>query len=311
MTASASSTARTRSPAPLRDCQRQLLALVDAIGGTTSDLELQHLLLLYCLEPGSGAPYEAVPSPGGPRSFTAGADRQRLIERGLLAGDAQRWEITPAGRSAIGQARDLLLSAFARRIAGLRGDALLAETYRRSPYHAIRSELAARVLGDDPAALARIAAARPAAAGPALSTIGYEGRSLERYLNDLLGGGVTLLCDVRWNPISRKYGFSKATLADGCTCVGVRYEHLPRLGVPSEQRQHIETQAQRDALFADYERAIGPGQAPLLEQIAGWVRAGERVALTCYELLPEQCHRGRLARMLQQRFGAQFAPRHL
>jgi hypothetical protein len=44
-------------------------------------------------------------------------------------------------------------------------------------------------------------------------TIGYEGRSLEAFLNLLLQNSVTLLCDVRRNPLSRKYGFSKSTLS--------------------------------------------------------------------------------------------------
>ncbi|WP_348602891.1 DUF488 family protein [Bartonella tribocorum] len=40
-------------------------------------------------------------------------------------------------------------------------------------------------------------------------TIGYEGKSLENYLNCLLENNIKILCDVRKNPISRKYGFSK------------------------------------------------------------------------------------------------------
>jgi hypothetical protein len=56
---------------------------------------------------------------------------------------------------------------------------------RRHPYYATRSEIVERVLsgsGDR----ARVAAARPARLKPGLVTIGYEGKALERYLNQLL-----------------------------------------------------------------------------------------------------------------------------
>jgi uncharacterized protein (DUF488 family) len=144
-----------------------------------------------------------------------------------------------------------------------------------------------------------------------VQTLGYEGHTLESYLNVLLRGGVTLLCDVRRNPLSRKYGFSKSALARGCENVGVRYEHLPELGIASEKRRSLETQADYDALFAEYERTSLPTQGEALTRIAEWVRQGERVALTCYEHLPHQCHRHCVAEALAERFGDDFAARHL
>jgi uncharacterized protein (DUF488 family) len=154
-----------------------------------------------------------------------------------------------------------------------------------------------------PEALARIAAAKPKRQPAGLVTIGYEGRSLESYLNDLLRAGVTALCDVRWNPLSRKYGFSKVTLSKACEGVGIRYEHLPELGIASEQRQELQRQADYDALFAEYERERLPHGRAALDKIRGWVAAGERVALTCFERLPQQCHRHRVAEALERMMG--------
>ena len=54
---------------------------------------------------------------------------------------------------------------------------------------------------------------------------------MEAYLNLLSVDGVTVLCDVRRNPLSRKYGCSKRALESGCTAVGIRYAHLPQLGI--------------------------------------------------------------------------------
>ena len=122
---------------------------------------------------------------------------------------------------------------------------------------------------------------------------------------------MTLLCDVRRNPLSRKYGFSKGTLAKGCDGVGIRYEHLPELGIASEERRELETQADYDALFAAYRRDTLPQQTKALAQIRQWVKQGERVALTCFEALPRQCHRHCVADALQSQFGNTFAPMHL
>lgn len=124
-----------------------------------------------------------------------------------------------------------------------------------------------------------------------LFTIGYEGRDQESYLARLEEAGVTILADVRSNPLSRKRGFSKKALAAGCAEAGIRYEHLPELGIPSAKRKGVKTQAAFDALFAQYERDWLPQQGETLAKLRGWLEAGERVALTCYERDASRCHR--------------------
>jgi Protein of unknown function, DUF488 len=289
----------------LFDRQKRLLALVDALGGEIGGLDFQKLLFLYCREVEETPTYEFVPYKFGGFSFTSYADKRRLIEQGLLADEERAWKLTPAGKVAatIAPMARMKMDQFARRQAGVRGDALVAEAYRRHPYYAIRSEMADRLFSGDAAARARIAAARPPAGQPGLCTIGYEGSSLEGYLNRLLHAGVTLLCDVRRNPLSRKYGFSKSTLSKGCEGVGIRYEHLPELGIASEERRELHTQADYDALFAVYERESLPKQTAALAKIRGWIAAGDRVALTCFERLPEQCHRHCVAEALERATG--------
>jgi uncharacterized protein (DUF488 family) len=44
---------------------------------------------------------------------------------------------------------------------------------------------------------------------PKLFTIGYEGRSLDVLIDELVGAGVERLVDVRELPLSRRRGFSK------------------------------------------------------------------------------------------------------
>ena len=297
----------------LFDRQKRLLALLDALGGSVPSLDFQKLLFLYCQEAEETPTYEFVPYRFGGFSFTSYADKRRLIERDLLGNQEQAWILTESGKAAavVSAPVRLSMNRFAARHVGLHGDALVAEAYRRHPYYAIRSEMADRVLARDAETLATIAKAQPAAGRAGLCTIGYEGRSLEGYLNLLIRCGVTLLCDVRRNALSRKYGFSKSTLAKGCEGVGIRYEHLPELGIASEDRRGLKTQADYDALFTDYKCRSLPRLQDALATIRSWVKKGERVALTCFERRPEQCHRQCVAEVLERSFGRTFTPLHL
>ncbi len=296
----------------LTDRQRLLLTLLDALREPVSNTDFQKLLFFYTQDCEKTASYDFVPYKYGAFSFTSYADKRRLIDAGLLVKSDQQWELTDSGRKTARREAvlPLVVAGFCRRRAGVRGNALIAEQYRKHPYYAARSEIVETVL-PDAESRRRVAEARPAKGKPGLVTIGYAGKSLEHYLNQLLRAGVTLLCDVRRNPLSRKYGFSKSTLGKACEGVGIRYEHLPELGIDSEERRDLKTQADYDALFAAYERKTLPHHKAALAKIRGWVKVGERVALTCYELLPNQCHRHCVAKALAQGAGKEFAAFHL
>ncbi|HEX7898011.1 MAG TPA: DUF488 domain-containing protein [Planctomycetota bacterium] len=130
-----------------------------------------------------------------------------------------------------------------------------------------------------------------------LSTIGYEGRTPEEFLDVLRKAGVTLVCDVRRNPISRKRGFSKGSLGRALGEAGLRYEHLPELGIAAARRKNL-TPAAKKALFDEYERVDLPKLAQPLARIAAWAKEGEKVALLCFERDPADCHRSRVAAAL-------------
>jgi hypothetical protein len=296
----------------LTDRQRLLLTLLDALREPVSNTDFQKLLFFYVQDCEKSPSYDFVPYKFGAFSFTSYADKRRLMEAELLVRSDSHWELSDFGRQT---ARNeavlpLVVAGFCRRHTGLRGNALIAEQYRKHPYYATRSEIVETIL-PDAESRKRVAEARPSKAKPGLVTIGYERKSLEYYLNQLLRDGVTLLCDVRRNPLSRKYGFSKSTLSKACEGVGIRYEHLPELGIDSEERRDLKTQADYDALFAAYERKSLPHQKEAMAKIQGWVKAGERVALTCYELLPEQCHRHCVAEALAQSAGKEFVALNL
>ena len=291
--------------------QRVLLTLLDALGGQVSPTDFQKLLFLYTRKQEAPS-YEFVPYKFGCFSFSSYADKRRLIEQGLLENDADQWKLTSEGRATIRKrsVNPMVATRFNKDHAELRGNDLVAEVYRKYPYYATRSEIVDKVLKDK-AEREIVAKEKPVKAAAGLLTIGYEGKCLETYLNQLLRAGVTVLCDVRRNPLSRKYGFSKTTLRTACESLGIRYEHLPELGIASEDRRELKTQADYDALFVDYERDSLPLQTEALATIRSWIKAGDSVALTCFELHPHQCHRHCVAEALEAASGKRLKATHL
>lgn len=88
--------------------------------------------------------------------------------------------------------------------------------------------------------------------GPALFTIGYQGKSFESYLQQLINSQVNVLCDVRRNPTSRKMGFSGGPMRRALNGLGLEYRHFPRLGIASDARRHLQTPGDYEQLFAEY-----------------------------------------------------------
>jgi uncharacterized protein (DUF488 family) len=131
-----------------------------------------------------------------------------------------------------------------------------------------------------------------------LFTIGYEGISLEMYINKLILNDVKVLCDVRKNSYSQKWGFSKATLQDACEKVGIKFIHIPQLGIESNERQELNGLADYKKLFANYEVITLVDNNKYLLDLAEIITSNNRVALTCFEKSVQMCHRGVVASQL-------------
>ena len=133
-----------------------------------------------------------------------------------------------------------------------------------------------------------------------LFTIGYEGRSIDEYLNLLIKHNIKILLDVRKNPISRKYGFSKKTLQKTTENLGIEYLHIPELGISSQLRQNLNTKEDYEKLFSLYKKKILPLRENELKQIITNLNRKKRVALTCFESDPSFCHRHCIAASLKR-----------
>ena len=175
---------------------------------------------------------------------------------------------------------------------------LIRYTYRQYPYYAIKSVIAENLLNSTE--LNAIELQKQHYSEKQLFTIGYEGISLETYINKLIINDVNVLCDVRKNAYSQKYGFSKKTLELACKSVDIEYIHIPDLGIVSDKRQELHTQADYDILFQEYEKTTLKENKASLLVIRNLLDKGKRVALTCFEKDPKQCHRTCVANALMQ-----------
>src|SRR5258708_27522069 len=109
---------------------------------------------------------------------------------------------------------------------------IMRYTYLNYNYYAINSKKAKDILTGEE--YEKVASVRPIKRKTILYTIGYEGIALEEYLNQLITNDVKVLVDVRSNPISMKFGFSKNQLKYYCENLNIEYVHIPEVGIRSE-----------------------------------------------------------------------------
>ena len=133
-----------------------------------------------------------------------------------------------------------------------------------------------------------------------LSTIGYEGKTLDEFIGELKQAGVALILDVRAVAASRRPGFSKTALSKALRENGIDYRHYRALGTPAAGREAA--RKGRTALMREiYAVQLATPEAELaLEQLLG--DAGERhAALLCYEREAAGCHRTMLVERVLER----------
>ena len=133
-----------------------------------------------------------------------------------------------------------------------------------------------------------------------LYTIGYEGLTIDDFINKLVAHNIQILVDVRNNPSSRKVGFSKNALQKHIERVGVRYVHIPELGVPSKLRKNLGSKASYETLFKYYEKKILISNLDCLDKIRDMTSQYSRVALMCFEANHLACHRHKITEYLSR-----------
>ncbi len=277
------------------------LALLQKFGGVSAKIDFQKLLFLLCQKQAEPT-YHFVPYKFGCFSWQANQDMSTLTKYGKVQQSNNHWEIiddvdyskqlTPTDASIV----EWLYEEFNH----LRGEDLVRHVYEHYPYYAINSEIAERILSRE--YFEKVHQFKPINNDCTLFTIGYEGKSVEQYVNLLIQQDVKLLCDVRKNPISMKYGFSKNQLKMIVEGVGIRYEHFPELGIESQKRQELNSKSDYEVLFEDYRQHTLPSKKKAIHAVYEEFRISKRIALTCFEKEAECCHRNSLAHAMKDSF---------
>ncbi len=275
-----------------------MLSLLEAFGGRLSKIDLQKYLFLFTQICQKEKSYEFVPFKYGCFSFQSYADRRRLTEMGVLK-SVDAWELEDGATflASIKREDRQKIELFQQKYSAVKGNDLIHEVYKKYPYFATRSEIAYDLMSD--ADMQKIQDARPSSKEHCFFTIGYEGSSFENYLNKLIQNNISVLVDVRKNPLSRKYGFSKKTLSGTLAKLEIEYLHFPELGIVSEKRQSLKSQSDYDRLFDEYEDTVLKENIASVRQLYNIFMQYGRVAITCFEAEACMCHRGRVVKALQ------------
>ena len=271
-----------------------LLALLETFENKLDKISLQKLLMLVSKQQ-EKADFYFVPYKYGCYSFQANADFHTMTKYNQVIEEGKTWVKTDTvSYMPKLKERDRKAILYAKNLYGnLSTDELIKLTYIQFPYYALNSIIAKERLSADE--YRRVTDSKPVNNKTILFTIGYEGISLEEYLNKLIRNDVKVLCDVRKNSLSMKYGFSKSQLQSACEGVGISYIHLPELGIESDKRQELNSPADYDRLFTVYRKEVLPPVLVSQEKLLKLLKDKKRIALTCFEANICQCHRKHLA----------------
>lgn len=262
--------------------QRYLLSFIRQLDSSVTATDLQKLVFLHTMT-GESNYYEFVPYKFGSYSFQLKEDLDILQRDGFVTLEYVQ-----------GSTRIKAIGSYPKetyfRIATERGNALIRRAYREYPYYAIKSEITEQLFNDEE--LKRFNKVKQAyvKTEQILFTIGYESKSIEVFINTLIKNDVRLLCDVRKNPLSRKFGFSKGKLEHITQTVGIKYVHIPGLGIESDKRRSLDTLDDYRCLFEEYEKTLSDRKV-FLDQVYRLLQKNTRIALMCFELEPKMCHR--------------------
>jgi uncharacterized protein (DUF488 family) len=271
--------------------QKSLLLILQQVGFTASALQMMKwAFLLSCETPSHGGKtfYQFIPYRYGPYSFTLNQETDALIRNGFLEkGLENSWILTDSGKELdINLPNDITqdIHYIATEYGHLSGEELLDLVYDKYSWFTLNSNF-----------VGKRKQKRPIAKN-AIYTAGYEGKTVDEFLNLLIKSGISRLIDVRFNPVSRRYGFHKSTLSRLCGFLGIDYQHLPELGIPGSERDDLGLSNTYTSLFNNYHNSL-PSKEDALIKIIELLKEKPSV-LVCMESDPVCCHRHVLAQHL-------------
>lgn len=286
-----------------------MLALIEAFGGSMDSTDFEKLLFLYCRKSGQNF-YDFFPYKFGCFSFVSYQDKRVLSMNGVLS-DSEKFMLAPGLRGFVEKLKPQDKEALTclKDEMSLRGEALVRKVYREYPYYASRSEILDKILSK--ADQAKVIEQINTESAPCLFTLGYEGITIDAYIDKLIAHNIALVADVRKNPLSMKYGFSKTKFKNYLEKAGIAYEHIPALGIDSELRKNLDSQKDYAELFELYRNEILPRQDASIETLKLLLKRHKRIALTCFEAHHASCHRHKITELLEKDESVTAPIRHI
>ncbi|MGQ9583323.1 MAG: DUF488 domain-containing protein [Thermoplasmatota archaeon] len=257
-----------------------ILELARANGSAISKLRLTKLLFLVSQEQRI---YDFVPYHYGPFSFQMYHDLADLVRKGYVSDDGNVVHLLRARSLALPAPLQSVIDRHMSVFGSSTDEELIERIYSNNPWYTILS------LNDKKMDYHRNSTG--------IATIGYEEKTIDGFLNELLSKEIGLVIDVRNNPFSYKFGFSKATLREYLSKLSIEYLHMPEMGIPSKVRRGVKTDADLISLFRAYEASLN-GMNQSLNFI---IKAGteKKIVLMCMEKDVNRCHRGVIAHRLR------------
>lgn len=270
--------------------QRILLNVVDGLSekGKSSRFMVVKNLFLLAQEERVGSLikfYNFFPYKYGPFSNVCYTDISKLENGGLLIESGKHLALTDKGKQASMTANRKASLRANRAVNRFNSDREIREyVYGKYPEYTVKSELIT---------------VPQKQVTPGIFTIGYEGKDIDLFLNNLIQNNIDILIDVRKNPFSMSFNFTKQKLNNFLIKSGIQYLHIPELGIEGKLRDNLSTLKEYQNLFKQYEITTLKTQTDEIKHIVDLGKI-QRVALMCFEANKDFCHRGTIAEYIER-----------
>jgi len=124
--------------------------------------------------------------------------------------------------------------------------------------------------------------------------VGYEGDSIDSFLDKLIQNNVNIVIDVRANPFSMKFDFIGSKLKEYLNKVNIEYVQIKELGIESEDRK-----GDRKKVLDTYYKTLETKKSYLSNLIN--LSKTHKIALMCFEKDVHECHRGEISKYLTEK----------
>jgi len=135
-------------------------------------------------------------------------------------------------------------------------------------------------------------------------TIGYEGLTIDDFMDALDAFEIEMVVDIRERPQSRKPGFSKTALSAHLFRAKIGYAHMASLGCPKHIRDQYRIDGDWSRYTSDFLKHLDAQQHSVID--LSKQTHSSTCALLCFEADFNRCHRSLVADRLETQFGAQI-----